>query len=231
MKNFKMFFSFLLGVTIFLFNVNAVNAASGTAHIHYYNEGTTDRSLTYSQAKGHLQSMGYTVKGYDHYGFDSGLQNQLTSGQVFVVHNHGIPGVQYTGNSTYENAPRIIVGTSSQNSINSVRVSSLLANSMSSMKMVILYGCSTGLVTTASGNLPASLVQKGAKAAVAWKVTTYVDTVNEWNRLFFEKAKTDTIVESFRHADYWLEQIWSADDANIMKNNRNEQGNINAYIN
>ena len=218
----KILFSLILSVVSFTFLANFINAASGEAHIHYYNESGADRSLTYTDAKSHLQSMGYSVYGYNNYGIGL-LYGHLSNGEIFVAHNHGSPGVQIMKN----NNEQITAKTSGDGKIN---ISALSANCMDQMKIAIFYGCKTGLVFNTTGDLPAEVVNKGATAAVAWKVNTYPGSVNTWNRLFFEKAKSDTIVESYRHADYWLEAIEGKNSANIMKNNRNEKGNIYATI-
>lgn len=198
-------------------------AASGDAHIHYYKEqGYVDRTPTYTNSKAHLQNMGYTVHGYDNYGIGL-IWGQLTNGKVFVVHNHGAPGAQLMSGSG-EQITAVTTGTGK------LAISSMSSGLMSDMKIAIFYGCKTGLVLSTTGNLPQQVVNKGATASVAWKVDTDINSVNEWNRLFFEKAQSDTIVESFRHADYWLEVIEGTTSANVMKNNRTEAGNIYATI-
>ena len=53
--------------------------------------------------------------------------------------------------------------------------------------------------------------------------------MSEWNRLFFEKAKKDTVVESIRHADYWLLSLQGTEAHNNM-GNRNEKGTITHTI-
>ena len=109
-------------------------------------------------------------------------------------------------------------------------VNTMANNSASQLKMAIFYGCSTGDPNSTFGNLPYTIVNRGAQTAVAWTVTTYVPEVNEWNRLFFEKAKEDTIVESFRHADYWLRVNKGDIAGDRMQKNRNEAGNIYGYV-
>lgn len=216
-------FTFLIALTCLSTNVSA---ASGAAHIHYYNETVNglyaNRQLTYTNAKSYLENMGYNVYGYSNYGIGM-LYGQLSNGEIFVVHNHGKPGHQLMSTSkeyltavTYEQNKKLAVNRLSD-------------GCMSQMKMVILYGCETGALGVNTGNISQEIVNKGATAAVSWSVTTYVDSVNEWNRLFFEKAQNDTIVESYRHADYWLESIMGTTHANIMRA-RNEAGNIYASI-
>lgn len=68
-------------------------------------------------------------------------------------------------------------------------------------------------------------MSKGAKCVVGWKGELKEDQNVEWNRLFFEKIQNETIVEGFRHADYWLEINMGTDAKNRMQN-RYERGNI-----
>jgi len=212
-------------------------AASGNAYIHYYNEttpyGTANRSLTYTQASPHLQSMGYRVYGYNAQGIEQAY-TQIQTARVFVVHNHGEAGLQYMDAAGYKFIAGLgnetVMGSPSYPTINGIIINNLSSGALSGLKIAILYGCNTGIVGPIRGNLPQLMVNKGATTAVAWKVSTIVDSVNEWNRLFFEKAKSDTIVESYRHADYWLETIQGSSYASIMSDNRNEAGNIYATI-
>ena len=99
------------------------------------------------------------------------------------------------------------------------------------MKIAIYYGCETGVVLKTYGDICQQTINKGAQAAVAWRGVMVTSEANEWNRLFFEKAKTDNIVESFRHADYWLRYTISEDATTRMgSSNINEKGNIYGVI-
>lgn len=224
MKKSRILFSLILGMITFVGFTNPVFAK--TAYIHY-NNSDAYRYPTYSDALSYLQNMGYTVYGYNNAGNAnafSQMQNPVGP-LVFVVHNHGSAGRQYMDISGSS-----IVGTNG-NGATLKAVSTLISLSLNRLRIAIFYGCSTGVTTSSYGDLPGQVVAKGAQAAVAWTVSTYVSSVNIWNRLFFEKTQTDSIVEGFRHADYWLEQIEGTTRANIMKNNRNEKGNIYSFIN
>lgn len=226
MKKYNILMSLLMiSISLFCFCDNAF-AASGQAYIHYYNEGSANRSLTYTEAKPHLQSMGYSVTGYNAVGITPYTLGELMNAKIFVVHNHGLAGIQYMGTDGSE----YIAGKDTPVLDKVISINNLSSGSLKNLKIAILYGCGTGFVGSIKGDLPALIVNKGATAAVAWKVDTYVPGVNEWNRLFFEKAKTDTIVESYRHADYWLESILGSYQASVMANNRNEAGNIYTTI-
>lgn len=223
MKNLKIVISLVIMYVISMFLVSSVSAATGNAYIHYYHQpGYIDRTPTYTNSKPHLSNMGYTVYGYDHAGTYNAL-NQLNSGVIFVVHNHGAPGIQYMGTGNE--------GISAANGTNLVNVNASTLPFFNT-KLAILYGCNTGTVTSLSGDLPQSIVNKGAKVAVAWTVNTNITAVNEWNRLFFEKAATGaSVVESFRHADYWTAAILGTSYSDPLQYNRVEKGNINISIN
>lgn len=220
-------FSLFFGIFAFIGFTNPVSARS--AYIHYYNQptdnGIVNREPTYSAALPHLKEMKFNVSGYDNAGAGNAIwqMKNVDGPNVFVVHNHGEPGRQIMGSDGSS-----LVGQNGETilyqSIN--RVDPL---SFRQLRLAIFYGCQTGVTTGKYGDLPGQVVSKGATTSVAWTVSTYVHSVNEWNRLFFEKAKTDNIVESFRHADYWLEQIQGTTYSNIMKQ-RTERGNIYAFI-
>lgn len=220
---------FLLSLFIFgmLFGISFVRAASGPVYVYYQDElGYPSRKPTYTYTNQYMSSIGYSVeerKNWD----SSGLLYALDDAKIFVVHFHGNAGRQYTGEINGKN-----YGISASNGDGTYlkSVNTMSSNSTSQLKIAILYGCKTGLTSSTYGNLPLTIVNKGAQAAVAWKVNTPVVGVNEWNRLFFEKAKSDTIVESYRHADYWLRVNQGNTNADTMQNNRNEAGNIYGYV-
>ncbi len=204
---------------------NLVYAASGNVTVHYYNEtnlgGLQYRQGTYDYTKEHMGSIGYNVQGFDNMG-SSTVLSSLQNDKILVIHTHGREGCQLMNTNWF-------CGTGPTGEIITA-VSSIGNGTASQMKMAIYYGCYTGIVSSKYGDLPGKTVEKGAQAAVAWTDETDVYAVNEWNRLFFEKAKSDTIVESFRHADYWLREIKGASFADKMQLKRNEKGNIYGYV-
>lgn len=208
--------------TIMFLGLQQVNA-SGRFDIHYREvSGEVSRYPTYSQITGYLSNMGYTAQGYNFVSAGTAYQN-MKSASGFVIHMHGDAGRQTMANNTY------LVGTNGDG-FASKAISDMLYNDLWGMKIAIYYGCSTGDTTSIYGDIAQETVNKGALAAVAWKVTTYINEVNEWNRLFFEKAQSDTIVESYRHADYWLRNNIGNVAGDRMQNNRTERGNIYVKI-
>ena len=213
---------FITSMFIFMTFLSPTFAATATIHYRTHPE-EYDRTPTYTNAKPHLQTMGYTVYGYENSN-NTNILNQLDSTSILVMHLHGLPGVQAMANSTY------LSGTNGNGGYIKA-VNSLSSGSLNQMKIAIYYGCETGVVSATYGDICQETVNKGAQAAVAWEVSTIIPDVNEWNRLFFEKAKTDNIVESFRHADYWLRYMAGDDAGDRMQITRNEKGNIYGYIN
>lgn len=206
--------------------IGLIHAASGPVYVYYQDETGASRKPTYTYTNKYMSSIGYSVEGRKNWD-SSGLLYALDDAKIFVAHFHGSPGKQDTGyinGQSYGIAGRNADGTYYKN------VNTMANNSASQLKMAIFYGCSTGDPNSTFGNLPYTIVNRGAQTAVAWTVTTYVPEVNEWNRLFFEKAKEDTIVESFRHADYWLRVNKGDTAGDRMQKNRNEAGNIYGYV-
>ena len=218
----KVFSLLVLGIILL---PNLVYAASGNVTVHYYNEknngGLQYRQGTFDYTKEHMGSIGYNVQGHDNMG-SSTVLSSLQNDKILVIHTHGRRGCQLMKTNWFcALAPEGETITA---------VNSIGNGTASQMKIAIYYGCNTGIADSKYGDLPRKTVEKGAQAAVAWTIETDVNYVNEWNRLFFEKAKSYNIVEGFRHADYWLREIKGADAADDMQLNRNEKGKIYGYV-
>lgn len=216
----------ILGLTIFLIIIGFcpnVKAASGIVAVYYHDELLAKRKDTYTYTKEHMGSIGYLVAGYNNKD-NSLIYEELTNDKILVMHTHGGPGQVDMGNNT------CLIGKNLGVRPCSAKAVANMPYSASQLKIAIYYGCKTGLVGADTGNLPLETVNKGAQASIAWTIDTRYVIVNEWNRLFFEKAKNSSIVESMRHADYWVRQIHGDQYANEMQNNRNERGNINGYV-
>lgn len=200
-----------------------VNAASGTVTVYYHSQLGGSRKPTYTHTKTHMESIGYTVEGFNN-ADNSNIYNKLSNSKILVMHTHGDNGAQQM-NTTY------LIGRELRtNPLAGFKAVADMPGNANQMKIAIYYGCKTGLVSNVNGDLPLETVNKGAQAAIAWKVDTVPTEVNEWNRLFFEKAKNSSIVESMRHADYWLRDIKGNTAGDRMQLNRNEKGNVNGYV-
>jgi len=219
-KSFKLKVVFIAFIVLCIFVlVQPISlAGSGKVVIHWLE---SSRKPTLTDAKSRVEKMGYWVESCENWD-NYWVLDHLSTSRIFVAHTHGGPGRQVFNGKT-------LAGTNGGSGMKSV--SSLGSNAAKNLRIAIYYGCSTGNTTSTYGNICQQTVNKGAQAAVAWRVTTYVSEVNEWNKQFFEKAKTANIVESYRHADYWT-RFWKGNTAgDRMQNNRNESGNINGWIN
>lgn len=220
MKIKKLAIILLLATTLIMATNTLCFAGSGNVSVHW--EGSS-REATYTYAKKHCEAMGYSVENCNNWDNNQVL-NQLKRDKIFIVHRHGSPCRQVFLNSTY------LSGTGGNG--NSIKaINSLSNSSLNNLKIAIYYGCSTGAYSNTYGDICQQTVNKGAQCAVAWTVTTYTNEVNEWNKAFLDKCKSDTIVEGYRHADYWTGFWQGATARDRMENNRNEKGNIYGYIN
>lgn len=203
-------------------------ALSGSIRVHYSNSNTKP---TFDYAKIHGESMGYNVYQYENRD-NSLVLYQLSSSDVFVIHTRGSGGLIQMGPEQYATSPRTTYLSGTNGNGGTIRsVSSLSSGSLNNLKLAIYYGMDVGYTGSSYGDICQQTVNKGAQAAVAWRGVMVTSEANEWNRLFFEKAKTENIVEGFRHADYWLRYTMSEDAATRMgSSNRNEKGNIYGII-
>lgn len=220
---FNKIFIVLLVLILFVLSSNCISsAASGNVYVHWYENSRKD---TYTYAQKHCTWMGYSVLGYSSGIPGSQIKDQLKKGKIFVVHNHGGPGYQDFGTGTVK-----LCGKNGDEK-KTFSISKLQNGDLSNLKLALYYGCSAGQVSQQYGDICQITVQKGAQCSVAWRITTYTAEVNEWNKAFFDKCKTDNIVEGFRHADYWT-GVWKGSAAKErMQNHRNEKGNIYGKIN
>lgn len=220
----------LLGILLILIVSKSytVNAVHGQINVYYAEDSSVARKPTYTYTKEYMSQIGYTVNEKINITDHSGILLDLKYINVAVLHFHGRPGVQYTGE---QNGVLKGIAAKKAGDSNVSDVSTLNSLAINKLKLILLYGCQTGISSSTHGNLPDTLVKKGAQVAVAWKTDLPIYLVNEWNRLFFEKAREDNIVESFRHADYWLRNKYGTSTGDIMALNRNEAGYIYGKIN
>ena len=69
---------------------------------------------------------------------------------------------------------------------------------------------------------------RGAKCTVGWSDTIHMECAVRWNQLFWEKLynENETIVEGFRHADYWILAEYGDSIYQEFSANRVERGDI-----
>lgn len=182
---------------------------------YYVEENTVDRTPTHTYTQTYSTAMGYRYAEYRNLTRATFLNN-LCSSEVFVYHGHGSVGsLVLDGNG----------------GVTSTEINNLSNNALSNVKLVLCYACHGAETPNGGISVLDALNNKGAQCSVAWVNTTNINHVNEWNRLFWEKVCNDdeTIVEGYRHADYWITEIYGTDAYNKMNGNRRERGNI--YIN
>lgn len=218
-KKIKLFIIFFTISLLFSLISSPVFAATGTATV-VYDSSISNGTGFYSKCQNHLESMGYSVRIYNK-PTNTSVISYMKQSKIFVCGLHGDEGTISCGGDTY-----IVAG--SLNSDPYRAINSLSSNALSGMKLALIYSCSAG-EPGPMGDLIASINKKGAKCAIGWRETMHASEATEWNRLFFEKSKNDTIVESIRHADYWITSIKGEKAHNRMLN-RNEKGDINATI-
>ena len=113
----------------------------------------------------------------------------------------------------------------------SANISSWNNNSLSNNKISIIYACYGADTPTGGTSILDAVHGRGSQCSVAWHDQVYIPAAEEWNRLFWEKVcnENETVVEGYRHADYWLNDIYGTTYYINMNTNREERGNI--YIN
>ena len=193
-------------------------AASGVASICYCTVNLPYATHMDTDSRNHITNMGYICRGYESIG-NTIVLRCLKESKVFVAVGHGDAGVIQCSANTY------ITGKGAGSSGNYIAISTIPNGSLNNLKVALWYGCNVGSTGSSWGNIVDITKSKGAKLAVGWTVTTVIGEMTEWNRLFFEKAKSDTVVESFRHADYWTGFL-KGSAAKTRMQSRHENGDI-----
>ncbi|MGN1324629.1 MAG: hypothetical protein ACI4VR_05460 [Bacilli bacterium] len=210
MRNKKKLCFLMLCIFSFFTCLSFVSAKTIT--VHYYE---SVRKPTYDWIKTYLGGT-HAVFGYNAIG-NASVETQLNNSAIFVVHNHGGPGRQSLSGTSSNG----ICGTNGDGTTWK-SLDSMTVNFGKPLYIAIYYGCSTGVTTSAYGNIMTATTNKKAKSAVAWNVNTYVNDVNIWNMYFFDKARTynATGLNALTYADTSLAADSGAINALIMKNNR-----------
>lgn len=215
----KLFLIVLVNTLLLIIIISSsVYAASGLAVICYNDTNLAYASHMYTDSRSHISDMGYICRGHDSIANNMVLQH-LQSSNIFVAVGHASPGALSCGGDTY------ITGTYQDSTGKYMALNAIPDSSLSNVKLALWYGCNLGSTDQYWGNVVDISRNKGVKCAVGWTVTTVIGETTEWNRLFFEKAREDTVVEGFRHADFWI-QILSGLNATKRMQSRHETGDI-----
>ena len=205
-------------ITLLFLLSSYVGAASGVTSICYSTADLPYATHMYTDSRNHITDMGYICRGYEPNGNEVVL-NCLKESKVFVAVGHGAPGVIQCSAETY------LTGKGAGSTGKYIAISTIPNGSLKDLKVALWYGCNVGSTGSSWGNIVDVTKSKGAKLAVGWTVTTIIGEMTEWNRLFFEKAKSDTVVEGFRHADYWI-PLLKGSAAKTRMQSRYENGDI-----
>ena len=219
----------LLSVTLLLqFSTFSSFAASGRVYIFTFTfSDLNTRAAASNNVLRHLWNMGYDAGEYLN-NDAAAAYSVLTSSKIWVISSHGSPGILYlAANDNYYS--RIYANYTATGSHRSF--SSLSSNSLAGVRLVMFSTCNSGETSPTYGNLVTAANAKGAQCTVGWYDTLKNNSSNDWIRLFFEKAdeEHDVIWECFNHADYWVEDIYGQEPADLLLD-RNEAGNINQYL-
>ncbi len=213
MKKSILLFIILLGIVL----TNSSFAAYGAVYVDYMDNFSMSKEI-YSEITDYATDMGYTCYGRRN-PTNSAMISHMKSSNIYIASGHGSPGLFESSGGTY------IVGKNMGSSGTYIALSTLPSSSLKNLKLAFWYSCESGLTESEWGNLIDVTVDKGAKCTVGWNDSIKEEEDVIWNKLFFEKVQTETIVEGFRHADYWLEVKKGTAAKNRMQN-RYERGNI-----
>lgn len=110
-------------------------------------------------------------------------------------------------------------------------ISSLPNNYFSNTKFIALYACCSGKDNSLGENLVEKMNSKGAQCVVGWYVPINNWEMQVWNKLMFEKIRDEnqSIVEGYRHADYWINSETNNDAITRMAA-RKECGNNELHL-
>ena len=170
------------------------------ATCYYYPNWLGDCTNIHNSTRDYTQNMGYTYEAYSNEN-NSNFLERLRTSEIFVYAGHGSSG-QLLGKKDADYGTAVFASSSINGTVS---ISSLPAGSLNGMKLFMTYSCNGGS-TGANGNIVNIVRNKGAQVAVGWKTEVQIGVANKWNEYFFQKVynEQESIVEGFRHADYWI---------------------------
>lgn len=205
-------------VTTYSGSDNQLWAMKTGAMCHYHIETGMDRTPTHTWTKHYTERMGYSYYSRLNNSSSTNFLNDLRNNEIYVWQGHGNSGVLgYTREDIL---------------ISSNTIASLPSNSLNNLKIAVIYSCKGGSTPSGGTSIVDAISGRGALCTVGWDTTIYMNDAIEWNRLFWEKIETEneSIVEGFRHADYWIPYECGTEAYNIMSGHRVERGNIYQYL-
>lgn len=205
-------------VTTYSGSDNQLWAMKTGAMCHYHIETGMDRTPTHTWTKYYTERMGYSYYSRLNNSSSTNFLNDLRNNEIYVWQGHGNSGILAY---TRENAL-----------ISSNSITGLPSNSLSNLKIAVIYSCNSGSTPTGGTSIVDAISGRGALCTVGWDTTIHMSDAMKWNELFWEKiySENESIVEGFRHADYWIQYEYGSESYNIMSGHRVERGNIYQYL-
>lgn len=193
---------------------NQLWAIKEGAVCNYYVDSEADRTGTHTHTQSNTQEMGYSYFSRRNNTSSDTFLNDLKNNAIFVWHGHGAPGA-----IGYNNTDVLI---------RSSNISNLPSNSLSNVKIAILLTCEGGTTPANGTSMVDAINGRGSKCTVGWDVQINTQCATRWNQLFWEKLndENETIVEGFRHADYWITEQYGTTIQTMFSGHRVERGNI-----
>lgn len=181
---------------------------------NYYVDDEASRAGTHYYTQLNTEKMGYSYFYRLNNTSSTNFLNDLKNNEIFVFHGHGNAGNLASGPSTH------LIASST--------ISALPSNSLSNLKLALIYSCYGGANPSGGTSIVDAINSRGAKCTVGWNSTIHTECASRWNQLFWDKLYTEnqTIVEGFRHADYWILAEYGENIYNEFSANRVERGDI-----
>lgn len=196
---------------------NQLWAIKAGASCSYYVDDTSDRTATHTNTQINTQKMGYSYFSRMNNTNTTNFLNDLTTNQIVVFHGHG--GAGFLLYDSYAGEGALVTSFSFNN---------LSSNSFSNLKLALIFACNSGTTPTSTISIVDAINNKGAKCTVGWNNSITTVCATKWNQYFWEKLynENETIVEGFRHADYWILDKYGNSIYQEFSTNRVERGNI-----
>ena len=161
----------------------------------------------------------------------SNFLSDLQNSEIFLYYGHGQEGGGILLGNGNETTSEMIFA---KNGLPTTPIiDNLSQGSLNNTKFVVYYACFAGAFSNEFGNIVTKTYDKGATCALEWDIEIYTDEVVEWNRLLLEKIynENQSIVEGYRHADYWLPSICGEEAAVRMgASHRKEAGDNTIHL-
>lgn len=207
-------------VTTYSGTNNQLWAMKTGACCHYYVDGGdgADRTNTHTQTKNHTEAMGYSYFSRLNNTSSTTFLNDIRNNEIFVWHGHGGPGLLGSNQTTLL--------------LQSSDITNLSNNSLNNLSLALILTCNGGTAPSGGTSIVDAINGRGAKCTVGWSTTINSYGASYWNQLFWEKVhnEQESIVEGFRHADYWLPDRYGTEIGNVLSGNRIERGDIYQYL-